>query len=146
MKVLGWLLLAGVAVGGIGCRPTPSAQANANTARNRSELQALSGLKLPAGAKILLATGESAHDGTEFKKWIVVSSQKPTLPGKTIGMDDNKTFLESLKQEIPSENIGSPIGPGYGFSSWKNKQGQWNADLVETDRGFYWSLENIVLG
>lgn len=110
-----------------------------------NDLEKLSGLKLPASAKVLSATGEGGHDGTKFKKWIVVSSEQPVLLGTVIDGDDNQTFLETLKEAIPNENIGNPVGDKYQFSDWKNEQGQWQAAFVETDKGFYLNLENINL-
>lgn len=110
-----------------------------------NDLEKLSGLKLPASAKILSATGEGGHDGTKYKKWIVASPERPTLFGTTIDGDDNKTFLETLREAMPDEDFGKPVGDKYQFSDWRNEQGQWQAATIETDKGFYLSLENIAL-
>ena len=149
MKLVGWFFLVGILgmiLGcGTGCDPKSSVQTSTNIMENMNDLEKLSGLKLPASAKILSADGESGHDGTKFKKWIVASSEKPVLLGTTIDGDDNKTFAETLKEAMPNEDFGKPVGDKYQFSDWNNEQGQWQAAMIETDKGFYLKLENIRL-
>ena len=74
-----------------------------------------------------------------------MSPQKPSLP-RGASIDGSQTVIEGLKSDLPGEDIGSPRNRSYGFSNWKNKQGDWKAVLVETHKGFYFSVENIVLG
>ena len=149
MKIVGLFFL--VAVTAIllscsaSCNSKVSMQNVKNMTYNTSDLEKLSGLKLPASAKVLSATGEGGHDGTKYKRWIILSSERPTLAGTTIDGDDNQTFIKTLKEAMPNESIGKPIGDKYQFSDWKNEQGGWQAATVETDKGFYMSLENIVL-
>ncbi|HLM59833.1 MAG TPA: hypothetical protein VK308_03410, partial [Pyrinomonadaceae bacterium] len=70
---------------------------------------------------------------------------RPMLLGAAIDGDDNRTFFETLKETMPGEDFGKPVGDKYQFSDWSNEQGQWQAATIETDKGFYLSLENIVL-
>ena len=110
-----------------------------------NDLEKLSGLKLPAAARVLSATGEGGHDGTKYKRWIILSPERPALAGTTVDGDNNQVFIKTLKEAVPNEVIGNPTGDKYMFSDWKNEQGQWQGAVVETDKGFYLSLENIVL-
>jgi len=149
MKIVGSLFLVALLVIGLSCNNSCSSkvsmQNEENLTKNMNDLEKLSGLKLPASAKVLSATDEGGHDGTKYKRWIVVSAERPTLFGTTIDGDDNKTFVETLKEAMPNEDFGKPVGDKYQFSDWRNEQGQWQAATVETDKGFYLSLENIAL-
>lgn len=147
MKIVGLLLtvviLISVSIGD--CNRKVSVQDEKVLTKNMTDLEKLSGLKLPASARVLSAMDEGGHDGTKFKRWIIQSSERPTLLGEAIDGDDNKTFVETLKEAMPNENFGKPVGDNYQFSDWRNEQGQWQAATVETDKGFYLSLENIIL-
>ena len=149
MKIFGWLFLVGI-FGGVlgcntGCNPKSLTGTKTQITKNMIDLEKTSGLKLPGSAKILSAVSEGGHDGTKFKKWVVASSERPTLLGAAIDGDDNRTFFETLKETMPGEDFGKPVGDKYQFSDWSNEQGQWQAATIETDKGFYLSLENIVL-
>ena len=149
MKIFGLLFL--VVVTGfllscsVGCNSKASVQNVKNMTDNTSDVEKLSGLKLPASARILSATSEGGHDGTKYKRWIILSAERPMLAGTIIDGDDNKTFIETLKEAMPNETIGKPVGSKYQFSDWKNDKGSWQAAAVETDKGFYLNLENIIL-
>ena len=150
MKFNGWLFLVAVMLGAAaGCVSQVSTRGEKNMAQNTTEsigdLERLSGLELPKAAKVISKTAEGGHDGAKFKKWIVSSSARFQLLGTVIDGDENQTFLETIKQAVPDEALGKPVGGQYQFSDWKNERGQWQAGMIETDRGFYLSLENIVL-
>ena len=130
---------------GAGC-PAPPQARKAPPASSARDLQRLSGLKLPASAKVLSDEGESAHDGTKFRKWIVALMARPKLPGGVLDVDDSRSFVASLQKEVAGQSIGSPAGAKYQSSLWNNKSGQWQAAFVQTERGFFLSVENIVLG
>ncbi len=110
-----------------------------------NDLEKLSGLKLPASARILSAVDESGHDGTKYKRWIVASAERPKLLGEIIDSDNSKTFFDTLKEAMPNEDFGKSLGDKYQFSDWRNEQGGWQAATIETDKGFYLNLENIAL-
>ena len=148
MNLRGWIILTFIALGAVvndGCVPKISAPNAEIKTINMNDLEKLSGLKLPASAKVLAQVDESGHDGTKFKKWIVSAPGRFTLAGTTIDGDDNQTFLQTVKEMIPDQDIGKPISKSYQFSDWRNENGQWQAATVETDKGFYLSLENIIL-
>lgn len=146
MRIVALLLLAVILIAGIGgCNRKVSMRDEENITKNMNDLEKLSGLKLPASARIISATGEGGHDGTKYKRWIVASSERPTLLGTAIEGDDNKTFVKTLKEAAPDEDFGAPVGDKYQFSDWRNEQGQWQAATVETDKGFYSSVESVVL-
>jgi len=149
MKIVG-LLLTVAFMGNFlscsnGCSSKVSMQNEKTLTKNMNDLEKFSGLKLPASAKVLSATDESGHDGTKYRRWIVASAERPMLSGATIDGDDNKTFLKTLKEAMPDEDFGNPVGDKYQFSDWSNEQGGWQAATIETDKGFYLSLENIAL-
>lgn len=147
MKTAGLLFLFAALIGAAigGCNRKVSTQSEKNSTENMKDLEKLSGLKLPATARVLSATDESGHDGTKYKRWIIQSVERPLLLGATIDGDDNQTFVKTLKEAMPDESIGKPVSSRYQFSDWQNEQGKWQAATVETDKGFYLSLENIVL-
>lgn len=136
-------LIGGAA--GSGCNRKVSMQSEKSLTKNMMDLEKLSGLKLPASSRVLSANDESGHDGTKYKRWIIQSSERPLLLGEAIDGDENQTFVKTLEEAMPEEKIGKPVGGKYQFSDWKNEQGEWQAAAVETDKGFYLSLENIVL-
>ena len=148
MKIVGLFILVTVTGVVLSCGvggsklSTPSVE---NMTDNTSDLEKLSGLKMPASARILSAINEGGHDGTKYKRWIILSAERPRLAGTIIEGDDNTTFVETLKEAMPNESIGKPVSSKYQFSDWKNEQGGWQAAAVETDKGFYLNLENIVL-
>ena len=148
MKTCIWLFLAAVSgtAGLNGCRPQPQAQTSPDTHTQRSKLESLSGLKLPAEAEILLAIDESAHDGTKFKKWIVESSQRPTLRGNVTTIEDSHPFVAALKDNLPGKDVGTSVKGKCLSSDWKNEHGPWQATLFRTTKGFYLDVENVVLG
>lgn len=140
------VVMTGTVLGcGFGCSRTPEKQHTENATNSARELEKLSGLKFPASARILSAIGEDARDGTKYKRWIVLSAERPMLAGSVIEGDNYKIFIETLKEAVPDENIGRPKGDRYQFSNWKNERGGWQAAVIETDKGFYLNLENIVL-
>ena len=148
MNLIGWFFLVVITLGAVvndGCASKVSVRNGANMAENMDDLEKLSGLKLPAAAKILTKIDEGGHDGTKFKKWIVLAPEKFSLLGTVIDGDDNATFLKTIEETMPNEPVGKPVGKQYQFSDWRNEQGQWQAAAVETDQGFYLSLENVVL-
>ncbi|MCY7377143.1 MAG: hypothetical protein LH472_14380 [Pyrinomonadaceae bacterium] len=148
MKLNGLFFLVVIILGAVvidGCASKVSIQGGKNMAENMNDLEKLSGLKLPSSAQVISQIDEGGHDGTKFKKWIIASSERFSLPGTVIDGDDNQTFVKTIKETIPDENIGKPVGNQYQFSDWRNTQGQWQAAVVETDKGFYLSLENIIL-
>lgn len=148
MKLNGWFFLVVVMLSAVvndGCASKISRQDGKNMTENMTDLEKLSGLKLPAEAKVLSKVDEGGHDGTKFKKWIVLAPGKFPLLGTVIDGDDNVTFVKTIQETMPNETIGAPVGKQYQFSDWRNEQGQWQAATVETDQGFYLSLENIVL-
>lgn len=127
-----------------GCDWTSAVRDKSNSTSRAVELEKISDLKLPVSAKILAVTDERGRDGTKFQKWLVLSSERPILLGTT-AEDDNKSFIKSLKEALPNENVGRPLNDKYQFSVWHNAHGQWQAALIETDQGFYLDLENIIL-
>jgi len=149
MKIVGLIFL--VAATGfllsysLGCNSKVSIQDQKKMTDNISDVEKLSGLKLPASARVLSAASEGGHDGTTYKRWMILSAERPSLAGMTIDGDDNQVFIKTLKEAMPNEVVGKPVGDKYQFSDWKNEQGQWQGATVETDKGFYLSLENIVL-
>ena len=145
MKFVGLLFLVAATGIVLSCNSKVSVQNVKNMTNSTSDLEKLSGLKLPASAKVLSATVESGHDGTKDKRWIIQSVERPLLLGTTIDGDDNRTFLQTLKEAMPDENFGKPASGKYQFSDWQNEQGGWQAATVETDNGFYLSVENVVL-
>ena len=104
-----------------------------------------SSLKLPASAKVLSKTDETGHDGTKYKRWIIFSPERIALLGNQMDAENNKLFLKTLKEAVPNEDFGNPVGSSYYFSDWQNERGQWQAAAIETDKGFFLNLENIVL-
>ena len=148
MKLSGWIFLMFItlsAVVGNGCASKIFVSNAVETTINMNDLEKLSGLKPPASAKILAQVSEGGHDGTKFKKWIVVASERFTLAGTTFDGDDNQTFVQTIREMMPDRDIGKPLSKQYQFSDWRNENGQWQAATVETDQGFYLSLENIIL-
>ncbi|MCY7344959.1 MAG: hypothetical protein LH614_01970 [Pyrinomonadaceae bacterium] len=148
MKLNGLFFLVVIVLGVVvndGCASKLSTQQTRSIAENTNDLEKLAGLQLLSSAKILSKLEEAAHDGTKFKRWIIAAAERFSLPETVIDGDDNQVFLKIIKEAIPNENVGVLVGNQYQFSDWRDKEGQWQAAIIETDRGFYLSLENIVL-
>lgn len=150
MKIVATVMLTGILVivsAGFGSCSSQVArqQTNKNMTENISDLEKSSGMKFPASAKVLSVTDEGGHDGTKYERWIVSSSEKFDLKGDPIEGDDSATFVKTLKEAASDQDFGQPKSDKYKFSDWQNEKGQWQAATVETDKGFFLKLENIIL-
>ncbi len=139
------IILAGISAGFGSCGERLEIQNNKNMTGNISDVEKLSGLKFPASAKILSEVKEGGHDGTKYEKWIIQTSESVNLKGDVITGDNNKTFMESLENALPNTDFGKPKDDKYEFSDWQNGKDKWQAAMVETDKGFFMKLENIIL-
>lgn len=150
MKILTLVFLTGILIifsagfGSCGSQVTMP-PTNKNMTENISDLEKSSGMKFPASAKVLSAADEGGHDGTKYERWIISSSEKFDLKGDAIEGDDSATFVKTLKEIAPETDFGQPKSDKYRFSDWQNEKGQWQAAAVETDKGFFLKLENIIL-
>ena len=150
MKTISIIILTGilaiVSAGFGNCNSQMKTHQNTNNmTENISDLEAFSGMKFPVSAKILSATDEGGHDGTKYERRIISASEKFDLKGDPINGEDSATFVKTLREAAPNENFGQPKNDKYQFSDWKNEKGEWQAAWVETDKGFFLKLENIIL-
>jgi len=108
-----------------------------------NQLSKKSSLKMPGGAKVIhYSYSNRDYSSSETVIFSIVPFNRPNLEFTKFSLKMEKILVGIISDKLPNLVLGDFVD-GLSLSSIRNKHGKWDADYIDTTKGYYLYLTGI---